>query len=541
MKHLTPRLLAAVVLILGLGFGLRLFRIESRSLWYDEAFAVLFAEKGISAMLYGTLTPVAGGAADIHPLLYYTTLNLWMQAAGQSVLAVRLWSVFWGMLCIALAYRVARELWDAKVGVWAALLVAVFPFHIHYSQETRMYTLLCALLLGAVVCYLRAVRSRGGSRRTWPAMSLQRLGLNRDDLRLRWWIAFGVCAGLAMYTQQLAAFTLMALGLWALLTRRAVVIAGMAIGTGIALVIYAPWLLQIPSQLQKINSYYWVSKPTGFTLFTSHYLFLTVYAELQPPLSLWALGGSMLLLVLSIAMAFLLMRHTRARRKSALPSVQEERRGLLMVAWLWLGPMLLMWIFSQLSPVYLDRALITSAVMLYIFIAWTLARGRGVLRWMMLACVGLQVAIGLVTQYQMNTFPYSPVREAMQCIASQWQAGDRVVHHVKLSMLPAVYHNRTLDQQYIGDAPGSAEDTLARPTQEMLNLLAAPDLGEAVGDASRVWFVVYERSERELAAMGVDDLALMNATLEAHYGPPTRLTFSDLNVYGYGAGIQACS
>jgi mannosyltransferase len=538
MKRLTPRLFTIAILILGIGFALRLAKIQARSLWYDEAFAVLFAEKGVSAMIYGTLTPVAGGAADIHPLLYYTTLNLWMQAAGQSVLAVRLWSVFWGMLCIALAYRIARELWDARVGVWTALLVAVFPFHIHYSQETRMYTLLCLLLLGAVVCYLRAVRPR--QLRTGQALSLhgilRRFGIQRHDVRLRWWIAFGVCAGLAMYTQQLAAFTLVALGLWALLTRRAPVIVGITIGTAIALVIYAPWLLQIPSQLQKINSYYWVAKPTGVTLFTSHYLFLTVYAELQPPLSLWALGSTMTLLVVSIVTAFLGL----SRRKLPLRYVQTERRGLVMVAWLWLGSMLLMWGFSQFSPVYLERALITSAVMLYIFIGWALARGRALLRLVMLACVVLQVAIGLSTQYSMNTFPFSPVREAMQCIGSQWQAGDRVVHHVKLSMLPAVYYARTLDQQYIGDAPGSAADTLALPTQEMLGLLAAPTLAEAVGDASRVWFIVYQRSERELSEIGVDDLAVMHAALSARYGPPALLTFSDLNVYAYGAGMAGC-
>src|SRR5215218_1891506 len=89
-------------LILLLALALRLINLGGRSLWYDEAFAVLFAGKGLNAMLYGTLTPVAGGAADIHPLLYYVTLDGWMHAAGQSVLVVRLWSVFWGVLCIAL-------------------------------------------------------------------------------------------------------------------------------------------------------------------------------------------------------------------------------------------------------------------------------------------------------------------------------------------------------------------------------------------------------------------------------------------------------
>jgi hypothetical protein len=69
-------------LILLLAFGLRLVNLGVRNLWYDEAFAVLFAEKGLDAMLYGTLTPVDGGASDIHPLLYYVTLDGWMNLFG---------------------------------------------------------------------------------------------------------------------------------------------------------------------------------------------------------------------------------------------------------------------------------------------------------------------------------------------------------------------------------------------------------------------------------------------------------------------------
>ena len=86
-----------LALILLLALALRLINLGGRPLWYDEAFAVLFAEKGLDAMLYGTLEPVDGGAADIHPLLYYTTLNGWMSFWGQSPFAVRLWSVLLGV------------------------------------------------------------------------------------------------------------------------------------------------------------------------------------------------------------------------------------------------------------------------------------------------------------------------------------------------------------------------------------------------------------------------------------------------------------
>jgi len=37
-----------------------------------RSLSILFSEKGLSAMLYGTLAPTGNGSADIRPLRYYT-------------------------------------------------------------------------------------------------------------------------------------------------------------------------------------------------------------------------------------------------------------------------------------------------------------------------------------------------------------------------------------------------------------------------------------------------------------------------------------
>src|SRR5260221_13279110 len=54
-RRRTRHLLIFLILLVAL--LLRLIALGSRTLWYDEAFAVLFSEKGLDAMLYGTLTP----------------------------------------------------------------------------------------------------------------------------------------------------------------------------------------------------------------------------------------------------------------------------------------------------------------------------------------------------------------------------------------------------------------------------------------------------------------------------------------------------
>ena len=70
--------------ILLLAFLIRLIGITSRPIWYDEAFAILFSAKGPAAMVYGTLAPTGTGAADIHPLGYYTSA-LAMDAGFRSI------------------------------------------------------------------------------------------------------------------------------------------------------------------------------------------------------------------------------------------------------------------------------------------------------------------------------------------------------------------------------------------------------------------------------------------------------------------------
>src|SRR5215216_4826527 len=95
-RYITPKTTAILILAL----CTRLLGIASRPVWYDEAFAVLFSEKGLSAMLYGTLAPTGAGSADIHPLGYYTLLWLWMKVFGESLVAVRLLSVISGLFSV---------------------------------------------------------------------------------------------------------------------------------------------------------------------------------------------------------------------------------------------------------------------------------------------------------------------------------------------------------------------------------------------------------------------------------------------------------
>jgi len=124
-----------IVAILILAFGVRLLGIASRPIWYDEAFAILFSEKGLSAMLYGTLAPTGAGSADIHPLGYYTLLWLWTKFFGESLVATRLLSIIAGLISVYLVYLIAFEVLSDIRTARLSMLFGVFaPFPVHYAE-----------------------------------------------------------------------------------------------------------------------------------------------------------------------------------------------------------------------------------------------------------------------------------------------------------------------------------------------------------------------------------------------------------------------
>jgi hypothetical protein len=94
---------------------------------------------------YGAIAQAA--AADIHPPGYYWLLKLWSSVFGSSAWAMRSFSAVAGVLLVLVVERIARLIVPpGKTFFWlpllAALLAAVNPLLIYYSQEARMYMLL---------------------------------------------------------------------------------------------------------------------------------------------------------------------------------------------------------------------------------------------------------------------------------------------------------------------------------------------------------------------------------------------------------------
>lgn len=90
---------------------------------------------------------------------YHLPLNVWFSLVGNSVLAVRAYSWLFGLLAIALVYRLGIEWFGSQVGLYAALILASSAFFLDYLHEARAYTQWAFLTLLAFWLYTRVYRA----------------------------------------------------------------------------------------------------------------------------------------------------------------------------------------------------------------------------------------------------------------------------------------------------------------------------------------------------------------------------------------------
>lgn len=304
------------VAILLLAAGLRFYALDGQSFWADEGNSVVLATRTPTAI-------AAAAAADIHPPAYYLALAAWGRLVGLSEFGARSFSALVGLVLVAALYRLVAPRQGRRTALTVALLAAVNPFLVYYSQEARMYELVALLaVLGAWAWLLWP--ETGGDRR--PAAALY-LG----------------SAVLGLYTHYAFPIHLLALNLaWGLRwwSRRPRVYGSLAVWVGLQVtagLAFLPWL---PVAVRQLGT--WPAPPTALTvgpaLAETVRLFLCGPIPCPPlPGLLWPAAGLGLALV-----------------AMTLPAAVRDlrRRPVLLLAWVWLlAPLAVMATFNLFSPV----------------------------------------------------------------------------------------------------------------------------------------------------------------------------------------------
>jgi uncharacterized membrane protein len=149
---LKNRFLLLIILIIG-GF-LRLFKLDHRDFWYDEAFTGIAVKESFTDMLNMIIN-------DVHPPLYYVSLKIFSLPFDYSVFSIRLFSALFGILGIITVYLFCLELFGRKrPAVFASFLTAISPFIIQYSREGRMYSFFAFLVLIAYLFFIKALKTK---------------------------------------------------------------------------------------------------------------------------------------------------------------------------------------------------------------------------------------------------------------------------------------------------------------------------------------------------------------------------------------------
>lgn len=325
--------LGFLLAIVALAAGLRFAGIGSESLWLDEATSLILAQNPPAQI-------VALTAEDIHPPLYYLLLRAWL-VFGTGEAAMRSLSAVIGVLTVLALYALGRELSGRLTGLLAALLLAVSPLHVFYSQETRMYAL---VTLWAVLSSWLMVRALRGGR--WPA-----------------WAGYAGAVTLGMYTHYYMGFIVLAQNLcvgylwlrgW---LDRAMVRRWIA-AQAAWVILFAPWVPTVIRQVRGGGGG-WIEQAVGrpgLRALADTFIAFTI-GTLRERFPLWLRRGSYVAYALALAgAAWAMLRPAVSGRRGSDAWTPAER--VLLPALLSVVPLGLVWLIAQARPIFSLRYLL---------------------------------------------------------------------------------------------------------------------------------------------------------------------------------------
>ena len=411
---------APVVAILLLALALRVYRLADQSLWFDETLSWWVATTDIPGFLlpYGAYTP-----------LYYFLIGA-VSFLGKSEFLLRFASVFFGVLSVVMIERVGRRVGGERVGLLAALLLAINPFAIWFAQDARMYAMVPFFVLVAMDGFMRATEGRGWQRMivgSAGAYFTHTISLFIVYVQLVWW--------LPRLKQQIGLFRR-----WALAQ----------LAAAVPLILWEIWHFMQP--VQGLAAVTWIPSPSVLAPALSLWNFVSGDTDTWTPL---VLGMALIVGAVAVYGAW------RTR----------QWRGFLLL-WLLL-PLVSALALSWRVQIYVDRYFAYCQFPVLIFLAvGVMTIKRMPLRVMAGAAI---VALMVVNVYRLHTdllFAKENWREAAAIVNEQIQAGDRLGLQDEESLVAWQYY-------YHGAVTPSVIDPVKYPA-------ALRDLRQG---ASRIWLV----------------------------------------------------
>jgi len=393
-----------------LGLMLRFGGLGKESIWLDEVTSIIIARMDLPSV-------IAWAAGDIHPPLYYAALHFWLRW-GESEFAVRSLSAALGGLSILVLYGLAAELFGHRIGLVAALFLALSPLHIWYSQEARMYVMLTLWVLISSYLLLLALRRQ----------------------QRRYWLGYVVVSALALYTHYFALFGLLFQNVfaayWCWRNERRDWQRWIGAQLMIAL-LFCPWLPTLYHQVTTGGGG-WVERSIGRpTLYASFdtWLYFSIGLDNQLYPILWRRAAYLVFAFAVVSAIVLVLRVAKGERARA------EREGLGFCLLYLCLPVGTVWLVSQLKPMYSVRYLLA---FLPPYCVWV-AKGLGSLRWKVASAVLILFLAStmLVGDWNVWRSDQNPDwRGLTSHVLEQARAGDVVLFSPRWNAKPFEYYSQ---------------------------------------------------------------------------------------------------
>lgn len=198
-------------------FGLTLWLSRGVSVWFDENYSIILAQRPVSELIALT-------AVDAHPPLYYLLLKVWGTLFSWNELALRSLSAVFCSLTVGMMTLLVQRLFTRNVAIVVLPFMVFAPFLLRYGYEIRMYALVTFVGVLATWVLVRASQSRGYA----------------------WWIIYGILVAVGMYTLYMSAVIWLGHLVWLLAVakqkRESMIKQPYWIAYGVAALAILPWL-----------------------------------------------------------------------------------------------------------------------------------------------------------------------------------------------------------------------------------------------------------------------------------------------------------
>jgi len=127
--------------------ALRLFQLGHDGLWVDE---INVAQAAVQPTVKEAVNVFRN---HVMPMPFDYIIAWLVARVSIEESALRLPAAIWGILAVAVSYLLYKRLSNREMALIGALLLAVSPMHLHYSQELRFYSALIFFFYYPIYCY----------------------------------------------------------------------------------------------------------------------------------------------------------------------------------------------------------------------------------------------------------------------------------------------------------------------------------------------------------------------------------------------------